>query len=120
MNPFGPVSESETKGFVRLVAELLKDKFRVEIKWNVTEFGMRPPNAELMVGVPGTEIRTYRTIKLPTWASPYQIAGIIESELVVKYNAMVQGGVIVSNPALTVQGELGVEEVDTFSARKVV
>lgn len=128
MYPFGPMfdpfqrpPQDETRNYVRLVAGLLGDRFRVEIKWDTTEYGMRPPNGELMVGVPDTEWRTYRIVKLPTWATPVQIAGILDAELRIKYQAWASSGSpVLVNPLLAVKGDVGVYEVAEFSTPKVL
>ena len=119
-DPFVRPSKNEVRNFVLTVAGLLQDEFRVEVKWDVTEHGVKTPNGELMVGVPSTELRTYRIVSLPTWAAPYQIAGMIKSELILKYNAWMEGSQVAPNPQLTVKGPEGVFVVEEFSAAKKV
>ncbi|MFH1834044.1 MAG: hypothetical protein ABH877_03380 [bacterium] len=120
-DPFARVSEAMTREFVRLVGGLLADRFRVEIKWDVTDYGLRPPNGELMVGVPDTEWRAYRVVKLPTWAAPAQIAGMIDAELRLKHQAWAESVCPAPfNPKLTVGGDVGLYEVEEFSVPKLL
>ena len=79
-------SQAEVRAHVSAIVGILDDKYRVELRWDDPE-RVSLPNGSFMVGIPRSEIRDYYTITLPTWASPAQIAGMIDATLQTKLKA---------------------------------
>ena len=123
-DPFQPSGEAAVRSHCIAVGSILASEYRVELMWNVKQIVR--PNCEIMAGIPGTDHRSYSGLTLPSWASPVQIAGMINAEIdakahpgiVRRLGRIIRNVFTSGNPAIKVKGPLGLYEVDQFSAVK--